>query len=402
MESLTPKFRLKEKYNFDKYKFVESYIQNNSILIELRRVKKTSKCPECGRNCRKIIRVYKREIRDLDIVDSKCYIEYEYNIIKCRCGYKGVEELDFVDKHCRCTKRFEEKIVCLCKVMTIKDVAKEMRINWHTVKNIDKKEAKNYIVDLKDITPKKIGVDEIAYQKHHKYLTIVRDADIGKVIWVGKGRKKETLDKFFGELGVKRSRDISVAIIDMWDPYIASIENNAPNAQIVFDKFHISKVINEAVDTVRKKEFAKADDEERKRMKKKRFLILSRQKRLDDKKRETLMDLLSINEKLYTAYVIKEHVLDILDDEDGKRGVKRMTKWMYNTISSGIEEFNVAIERIKRYFYGIRNYFEYKMTNAQSEGFNNKINVIKRRAYGFRDLDYFVYKIYQLCGIKSC
>lgn len=400
MGASNTKFRFKDLYKFKGYKFYESFVENDNILVVLKRTSKTGKCPCCNRRCRFIHTRRKRRIRDLDVANSKVYIEFDSYQLDCKCGYNGYEELEFCEDYSRYTKRFEEKVVILCLKMCIKDAAKEMRIGWSTAKNIDKRNARKYIVDLEQASPEKIGVDEIAYEKGHKYLTVVRDADLGKVIWVGKSRKKETLDKFFKELGIKKSWRIKLAVIDMWDPYIASIKANT-DAAIIFDKFHIAKTISKAVDEVRKHEFAKADDEERKRMKKKRFLILSRQKRLDDKKRESLMDLLSINERLYSAYVIKEHVLDIMDDEDGNRGIKRFTKWIYNTVASGISEFDNAIKMIKHYFYGIKNYFEYKITNAQSEGFNNKINVIKRRVYGFRDLEYFKLKILQTCGLGN-
>ena len=335
----------------------------------------------------------------MDVANSQVYIWFSYFDIVCSCGYDGVEDLDFVDSYSRYTKRFEEKVVLLCVVMCIKDAAKEMRIGWEATKNIDKRNARRYVVDLEDANPTRIGVDEIAYEKGHKYLTVVRDVDLGRVIWVGTARKKATLDKFFQELGIEKSWNITVAVSDMWDPYIASIKANT-NAALVFDKFHIAKVINEAVDSVRKKEFAKADKDERLKMKKKRFLILSRQKRLDDTKRETLFDLLDINKNLYSAYLLKEQALDIFDETNEKIAVKRLQRWLKNIAKAKIEEFDTAANRIKNYMYGIINYFKYRLTNAQSEGFNNKINVIKRRAYGFRDLEYFKLKILQSCGLK--
>ncbi|MFH1063584.1 MAG: ISL3 family transposase [Candidatus Woesearchaeota archaeon] len=364
----------------------------------LKRTGKTGKCPVCGKRCRHIHKKRKRRIRDLDLACSKTYVWFAYFDIVCSCGYDGVEELDFVESYSRYTKRFEEKVVVLCKFMCIKDVANEMRIGWETVKNIDKRNAMKYVANLENIVPKRIGVDEIAYEKGHKYLTVVRDVDLGKVIWVGKGRKKETLDSFFKELGIEKSWNIHVAVCDMWDPYIASIKANT-NAAIVFDKFHIAKVINEAVDKIRKKEFAKADEEERKKMKKKRFMILSRQKNLKSEKTEELNQLLEQNSTLYTAYVLKEQVLDIFDDEKiiAKR---RLNTWLKNIFSTGIDQLQEVAKRICNYLYGIYNYFDYKITNAQSEGFNNKINIIKRRAYGFKDLEYFKLKILQTCGIN--
>ena len=399
MGSLKSKFRFKDLYRFVGFKFCESFVEDDAILVVLKRTRETGKCPCCKKRCRYIHNRYRRRVRDLDVAGSKVYIEFVSYQLDCNCGYKGYEELEFCNEYSRYTKRFEEKVVILCAVMCIKDAAKEMRIGWETAKNIDKKNARKYIVNLADISPERIGIDEVAYEKGHKYLTIVRDVDLSKVIWVGKSRTKETLDSFFHQLGIEKSWNIKQVVMDMWDPFIASVKANT-NAEIIFDKFHISKRITEAVDDVRKKEFSKADKEERKMMKKKRFLILSRQKRLDDEKRETLNDLMNLNSNLYAAYILKEQALDILDEEDTEMAIKRLHRWFENVAKAGIEQFQEVVKTIKQYIYGVYNYFKHRLTNAQSEGFNNKINVIKRRAYGFRDLEYFKLKILQSCGLR--
>lgn len=400
MESHKTKFRFKDLYRFSGFRFHESYIEEDSILVVLKRTSITGICPCCKKRCRHIHSKRQRRIRDLDVAGSKVFIEFTSYQLDCDCGYNGYEEMDFCEEYSRQTKRLEERVVILCQVMCIKDVANEVRLDWKNVKNIDKRNARKYVIELENVSPTKIGVDEIAYESGHKYLTVVRDIDLSKVIWVGENRKKETLDKFFSELGIIKSNKILVAVIDMWDPYIASIKANT-NAAIIFDKFHIAKVINEAVDDVRKKEFSNADDAERKEMKHKRFLILSRQKRLDDAKRETLYDLLDINKNLYAAYILKEQALDIFDEQNEEVATKRLLRWLENVAKAGIAQFEPVVQRIKTYFYGLLNYFKYRLTNAQSEGFNNKINVIKRRAYGFRDLEYFKLKILQSCGLKS-
>lgn len=400
MRPSKPKFRFKDLYNFKGFKFYGSFVENDYLLVVLKRTSKTGNCPCCKKRCRYIHTRRGRRIRDLDVVNSKVYIDFISYQLDCKCGYNGYEELELCDEYSRYTKRFEEKVVILCMMMCIKDTAKEMRIGWEATKSIDKKNARKYIVDLDNVSPKRIGVDEIAYEKGHKYLTIVRDVDLKKVIWVGKGRKKATLNEFFKKLGIKKSWGIKEAVVDMWDPYVASIRANT-NAKIIFDKFHIAKKINDAIDKVRKKEFAKADKEEKKRMKKKRFLILSRQKRLDDEKRETLYDLKEVNQNLYFAYLLKEQALDILDEENEETAQKRLQRWFENVAKSGIEYFQEVVKTLQKYLYGVYNYFKHKLTNAQSEGFNNKINVIKRRAYGFRDLEYFKLKILQSCGLRN-
>jgi transposase len=365
-------------------------------VVTLKRTDKTCKCPICKRRC-SIIEVYARTIRDLDICGKECYLAIETYHIHCSCGYYGIEKLNFLDKYARYTKRFTEYVAMLCQKMSLKDAAKVARINWKTAKRIDKEELQKLVKDLKKVNPMRIGIDEIAYEKGHKYLTVIRDLDSGRVIWVGEGREKETLDRFFMELGKKKCKAITVAVIDMWKPYIASIKEHT-NAEIVFDKFHVSKKINEAVDNIRKKEFAKADKEERINMKHKRFLILSRRKNLKPEEVESLDVLMEQNNPLFIAYLMKEQGLDVFDEIDPINGIARLHKWIDNVIETGIEEFKGVIETIKNYLYGIINYFKYKITNAASEGFNTKITVIKRRAYGFRDLEYFKLKILQSCG----
>jgi transposase len=394
------RFRFSDFYRFPGFNFAESFYEEDHIVVSLHRTRSTGTCPACGKRCSHINARRTRRVRDLNVVTTPVSLEFTMFEVDCHCGYLGWELLPFCDEYSRYTTRFEEKVVILCAKMTIKDVATEMSISWNAVKLIDKKHLRKYLVPLGEANPEEIGVDEIAYEKGQKYLTVVRDAVIGKVIWVGEGRKKETLDTFFSELGAEKALRIKYAVLDMWDPYIASIKANT-DAIIVFDKFHVAKKINEAVDAVRKQEFAKADPHERKEMKHKRFIILSRRKNLDEKKRETLQDLLSINATLQVAYLLKEQVLDIFDERTPQAALSRLEKWFRNVKDAGITAFDSVVKTMRNYFNGIINYFHHPITNAQSEGINNKINVIKRKAYGFKDLEYFKLKILQTCGIRS-
>jgi len=387
-------------FRFKGFAFEGLHDLPDQVLVVLKRTGKTGTCPKCGRQRQKIEELHTRKIRDLDI-RKKCIVMFPQGKIRCTCGYRGVEHVDFVDKYSLYTKGFEEFVFMLSEKMTLKNTASVCRINWKTAKNIDKKYLAKEVASLSLFSPEKIGIDEIAYEKGHKYLTVVRDVDAGRVIWVGEGRKKETLDQFFSELGKEKSSRIKIVVMDMWDPYIASVKENCPDADIVFDKFHVSKKVNEALDSVRKKEFSKADEKERKDMKRKRFLILSRQKRLDDGQRETIDDLKRINARLYEAYLLKEQILDIFDEKNVHGALVRLGKWIANVERLRITAYLAVANTIKNYWYGIANYFKYQLTNAASEGFNNKINVIRRMAYGYKDLDFFKLKILHNCGWKS-
>jgi transposase len=285
--------------------------------------------------------------------------------------------------------------------MTISDISELTGLNWKTIKEIDIFYTKQRIESLKNIFPTRIGIDEVAYEKGQKYLTVVRDLDLSKVIWVGLDRKEASLDAFFDELGWEKTLRIEVAVLDMWDPYIASLKSHCPHVDIVFDKFHIVKYINDALDEVRRKEFAKASDDDRKDMKRKRFLILMREEDLNDTQRERLDKLMKQNETLYKGYLLKEQISDILEGYDLGEAISRLEKWIQNVMESGVEPLIKCIKTIRHYFYGIANYFRHHVTNAGSEGFNTKINIIRRRAYGYSDLDYFILKIFQACGVMK-
>jgi len=370
---------------------------SNSIVLGLKSRRKTGNCPVCSKRCSSIEEEYERTIRDLDIAGKKCFLRFWQKKIKCRCGYRGVEKLEFVEKLRRVTKRMEAYVVSLCEKMSIKDVSLVTGLDWKSIKKIDRDYIKSAMPDISTLDIRRIAIDEIAIMKGHKYLTIIRDYDSGIALAIIFGRGYKETAKALRKLGKERLEKIAFACIDMWDPYIKALREKCPNAEIVFDKFHVVKKVNEALDRVRKKEFARAPKEKRIEMKHKRFIILSREENLDRKEKEELGRLMEKNENLYKAYLLKEQILSIFDDNTSsfEQIKERLSLWFENIFSSGIEEFYGVVNMMCRYFNGILNYFRYAMTNAIAEGFNTKINVIKRRAYGYSDIEYFMLKIYQ-------
>ncbi len=367
------------------------------VVIMLGRTRHRVRCPCCNRVVKRYEGRYGRLVRHMDLSGFECYLYFEEYKLHCRCGYRGMEDVGFVGSHRHCTRAYEEYVARLCCFMSLKEAALIAGLDWKTVKDIDKASIRSSLKGLSEEQPRRIGVDEVAYQKGHKYLTVVRDVDEGRVLWVGMDRKKETLDSFFQELGAEKSRQVLVAVMDMWDPYIASVRQHT-GADIVFDKFHIAKKVNEALDSVRRREFKDADKDVKAEFKHKRYLVLKRNENLSPEKRETLDSLLDKNETLHNAYLLKEQVLDILDEKYETIAIQRLETWKNNIVQSGIKEYEKAMKTIENYLYGIHNYFKHKLTNAASEGFNNKIGLIKRRAYGYRDIEYFMLKIIKLCG----
>ena len=381
-------------FAFEGHKVCGVSVEEDVVTVNLKRLRKTGTCP-CGERRCKVVEEFQRKVRDLSVSGKDCYIEILTYHISCKCGYYGIEKLDFVNKYSRYTDRFVQYVAQLCKTMSLVDVAEAANINWKTAKKIDLMELEKLVTSLDNVNPTGIGVDEIAYEKGHKYLTVVREIG-GGVIWIGKGRKKETLDQFFKELGEKKCKKITVAVIDMWKPYIKSISENT-NAEIVFDKFHVIKKINEAVDNIRKQEFAKANEDEKRRMKKKRFLILKRGDKLNEDEKQSLQDIMNKNINLYIAYLLKEQVSEVFEETDLDKGISRLERWIENVRKIGMKAFTKVLEMMESHWDGIINYFKHHLTNAASEGFNRKINLIRRRACGYKDLHYFQLKILQTC-----
>lgn len=392
----TLKSFLKNLFPFKGYKFfvLES---NDRVLITMKSRRKTGQCPKCGKHCKHIETEYKRIIRDLDMSGKKCFLQFKQKKIHCHCDYRGFEKLDFADKLRRVTKRMENYVVSLCEKMSIKDVSLVTHLDWKTIKVIDRDYIKSTLPDVLKLNIRKIAIDEIAIMKGHKYFTIIRDYDTGLALAIIFGRGYEETAAGLSKLGKEKLALIEFASMDMWDPYIKTVKEKCPNAKIVFDKFHIVKKINEALDKIRKKEFAKADKEERINMKHKRFIILKKEKNLKKKEKEELKKLMKTNNKLYKAYLLKEQIISVFDDKKStfEQIKERISQWFENIQTNKIKEFYGVIKTMQSHLDGILNYFRYEITNAIAEGFNTKINVIKRRAYGFSDLEYFMLKIYQ-------
>lgn len=387
---------LKNLFPFKGYKIFLLEAEKE-VLIGLESRRKTGTCPNCGKRCSNIEHQYERLVRDLDLAEHKCYVRFKQKKIRCKCSYRGLEKLDFVDKSRRVTTRLAQMVANDCKETTLKEVARCYRLNWKTVKEIDRAYIKTLLPEIDKLNIRRIAIDEIAIMKGHKYLTIIRDYDTGVAIKIFFGRGYEETSSALANLGKDKLAKIAFVSLDMWDPYIKAIQEQCPNAKLVFDKFHVVKKVNEALDKVRKTEFANASKEERIKMKHKRWIILKRHENLKRNQKESLDKLVQNNDKLYKAYLLKEQILSIFDDKEStfEKICSRIKMWIENILSNGLDEFNNVIKTIQNYMYGILNYFRYGMTNAIAEGFNTKINIIKRRAFGLRDIEYFILKIYQ-------
>ncbi len=358
-------------------------------------------CSECKRLVERTYGGRLLRIRDLGVFEHKTYLViYKYRVQCPLCGVKA-QELSFNEPYSRCTVRFEELVARLCRLMSVKAVASLLELDWKLVKRIDKKYLKKEFDKIDCSGLKFIAVDEVASKKGHNYFTVVLDLDKTRVVWVGKGRKEETLNQFFEEIGPVISKQIEAVACDMWDPYIASIRNNAPQAQPVFDKFHVLQAYSRAIDKARNIEYRKASKKDKEIIKGSRYLLLKNSDNLKLDEKEHLDKLLKLNRRLTRIYILKDELKGLWMYKSRGWAEKHLNRWISMARRSRRKVLKQFAKTLDGYREGLLAHSRYHINNGTLEGFNNKIKVLKRVAYGFHDDEYFILKIKAACSGAS-
>src|SRR6202165_3842545 len=249
-----------------------------------------------------------RRVRDLSCGDTRIFLELEVRRLDCHsCGKVKRERLDFLADNPHYTKRFAYYVGRRCRAATIKDVAADLKLGWDTVKTLDQQYMEAQLARAGTPGPQVIGIDEIAIRKGHTYRIVVSDLLRGRPIWFGgKDRSEASMGEFYGWLGQKKSARIRLAVMDMWKPFRLATAAHAPQAAILFDKFHVMRHLGEALDQVRKSEYGRLAGGERRYIKGQKYTLLSRRENLSLEGRQTLRTLLAANKRLNTAYLLKE------------------------------------------------------------------------------------------------
>ena len=186
------------------------------------------------------------------------------------------EQLDFLADNPFYTKRFAHYIGRRCRQASIKDVAEEFNLHWETVKTLEKQYMAAQLAKAGTPGPKAIGIDEISIRKGHTYRIVVSDLIRGRPIWFGgDDRSEASMAQFYAWLGPKKAAGIRLAVMDMWKPFRNATMTHAPQAAILFDKFHIMRHLGEALDRVRKAEYKRLKDGDRKFIKGQKYTLLS-------------------------------------------------------------------------------------------------------------------------------
>lgn len=371
--------------------------KGNTIIITLQPKERLYKCPDCGSSQLVKNGTRTRDFIGLPVGGKKVIFRCVLQRYKCKeaeCSFDRQQEISFAKGSRGYIKRLVPYVVDLLKIGTIRDVSDKLGIGWDTVKEIHKEylQARYSRPSLKGVT--RIGIDEFAVRKGHVYKTIVVDLDTGRILHVGDGKGSGALDGFWKRVR-RNAVDIKVVTIDMSAAFFSSVVDNAPEATIVFDHFHVVKLMNEAVDKVRRDAYRNVKDENvKKAIKGTKWLLMSNSEELGN--REKLEKALSLNDSLFKAYYLKEDLRQIWMQLNKKDAEKKLLEWVEMMRETGITHLVKVANSVMGYRTGILSWYDHHISNAKVEGINNKIKVLKRVAYGYRDNDYFRLRLFAL------
>jgi transposase len=371
---------------------------DGSLLIELGEdPKREATCGACGEPCALVHERSWRRVRERDWFDRRVWLRVPMRRMDCHhCGARATERIGWLNRHARLTERLRSWVEALTELLPIAHVAKLTGLHWHTIKEIDKARLQRKFGAFEGRSVRRLVMDEFALHKGHRYATVVMDAQTMRVLWVGEGNSREAIRPFFELLGEEGCRRIEAVAMDMNTAFDLEVRQHCPQAEVVYDLFHVvARFGREVVDRVRvdQANALKEQPVARQVIKRSRWLLLRNRNNLSTEQSVKLDELLAANAPLALVYLLKTALKEIWFAPSVRDGFRQWRSWYRMAIESGLPAVILFARRLRKYLRGILASAIYPMNSSILEGVNNRIKVIKRMAYGFRDSAYFFLKI---------
>jgi len=359
----------------------------------------TLPCPQCHVACSQADLAPEREWRHLDTMQFQTIVRARAPRARCpQCGVKTIS-IPWAGKHSRFTLLFEAFAVeVLTACANVKRASELLQLDWQTVHGIMQRAVERGLARRSVEQLRHVGLDEKSFGSGHSYISVMTDLDASRVLEVAEDRTQEAADSLWNSLPAEQREEVQAVSTDMWQPFVASTREHASQAEIVHDKFHVSKHLNEAVDQVRRREnkSLRADGDDRLVGSKQLWLFSPRN--LSKERKRQLNALRQETLKTSRAWAIKEHFRRFWNFVYASSAADFFRDWHGWAVRSRLPPMSEKAKMLKRHLDALLSYFRHPITNAVSEGFNSRIQAIKSAARGFRSFDNYRTRILFYCG----
>lgn len=351
-----------------------------------------SRCPNCKSHDVFSKGQRKRRFHLPPIGRKQCFLDLRVHRLFCKkCLQLHWAHLPFMKGKSPMSRSFIHMALDLLSFSTIKSVADFLKVGWDCIKDLHKERLGILYkrIEIKDI--EYLSVDEFAIAKGHEYMTVFTDIKSGRIVHAVEGKDSDAIIPFLRRL-YRKAINLKGIAMDMSPAFYSAVKQELPHVDIIFDRFHVMKLMTTALDDVRKEQQRICGNT----LKGERFLLLKNYSDLDENGMGRLNSLLEVNQPLLIAHTMKEQLRGFWEQEDKKSGEEFLKKWCFDALMTGIKPLAKVGKSLWRRSEGLLSYFAHRVSNGKAEGINNKIKTLKRQAYGYRDMEYFKLRLYHL------
>lgn len=357
-------------------------------------------CPHCAKTLPFYDHAEERTWRHLDSCQFQTHLHARIPRVACREHGVVQVTVPWAEPRSRFTLLFERLAIDVLRQCDVSGATRILGISWDEAWGVMQRAVTRGRARKQTRMVRRIGVDEKAAAKGHRYLTLVCDLDEGTVEHIAEDRTQESLNGYYAGLTQEQLDGIEAVALDRWEPYLQATRTKVPKAaeKIVFDRFHVMGHISKAVDTVRKQEHRDLMASGDETLKGSKYLWLYNRENVPERRRDEFAALMRQELKVGRAWALKEALHRLWHYVYPASGRKFWKRWYFWATHSRLEPMRKAAETIRRHIDNILTYYQHPVTTAMSEGLNSQIQKIKSMACGFRNITNFKTAIYFHCG----
>lgn len=356
-------------------------------------------CPECGRACAVYDHAGVRWWRHLDTMNRTTRLCCR--VPRSSCPEHGVKTMavPWAGAHSRFTVEFETQAIdLLLLTRSQSQAAGYLELSWHQVHDVQTAAVARGLErrSVEDI--ERVGLDEKSFGRGHHYGTVLSDLDNRRVLEVVEHREQASAQQALRALPEAQLKKITVVALDMWPAFMAAAQTTVPQADLVHDRFHVVKHLNEAVDTVRKQEHAELSESSQDWLTGRKYLFLKNPDDWKAEEKQCFKELRKRDLKVTKAWSVRETFQHfwLFSSKTAARAFLR--RWLRKAKACDLKPVRKVATMLEKHQVGLLNYITHRITNAVTEGFNSKIQMIKSCARGFRSFGNYRIAILFHCG----